>query len=140
MGELSAEAIAATIAAIEAETGLTREQLLVDRTDKGRQYRFLVAQQQRARGLALEDVENAALERGLFRSGIAAEDVAQTEATFAEQIAALQAQQASEQAAIDAQVAALPQAEAARIAQAVAQNQNEVLNVELLRALLAAGY
>jgi hypothetical protein len=136
LNDLDLQAIEATIAAIEAQTGLTREQLLASQDDIGRQYRFLVAQARRAQEVALEGVANAAIERGIFRSGIAAQGFADTNQQFTEQIAQLNAAQAQETAGIDAQLAALPQQAAAQAAQARAANANTVLDVDLLRALV----
>lgn len=118
--------IAAALAAIEAEFGLTREELLRDQTMIGAQYRLLTAQLARQRSRALEGAEAGALQRGLFRSGIFASEVGEIGQQFAEveaeQSAAKQAQQAELQAQIEALEA---QKEAAKAAEESAIRRGE---------------
>ena len=57
---LNAEALEAALAAIEAEYGLNRAQLLAEQSAIGEEYRYLYAQAQRARTQGLEQVSQSA--------------------------------------------------------------------------------
>lgn len=139
LNDLSEEQIAAAIAAIETEYGLTRTQLMADKSSVGSEYRLLIAHLNRAKSQALQDVTNSAQERGLLRSGIRAEQQTQVARDFAEQEAAATAQKAQQEQAITAQLSALPQLQENAIAQAAAEGRGIVLDVETIQALAAAG-
>jgi len=84
LAQYTEDDINAALRAIEAEFGLTREQLLGDQTMIGAQYRLLTAQLARQQARALEGAESSALQRGLFRSGIFASEVGDIGQEFGE--------------------------------------------------------
>lgn len=88
--------IAAAMQQIEAEYGLSREELLRDQTMIGAQYRLLQTQLARQRQQALEGAEAGALQRGLFRSGIYAKEYGQVSQTYTDEQATLASQQVTE--------------------------------------------
>lgn len=83
---LSAEEIDAMMSAIEAQYGLTREQLLSDKSQIGLQFQRLALQLDSARARDLQSAENAALERGIGRSGILNKSLGDVETQYATQI------------------------------------------------------
>lgn len=137
--ELNAQALEQALAALEAQYGLSKEQLLASRTAIGDEYRLLAAQAERARGQALEQTTQSAQERGIVRSGIHAEAVADTELAFAEQLAGLESSFTSGQEQIDSQLLALEQQlEFDRLA-AERAAQQRALDQEVMQLLLEAG-
>lgn len=101
------EDIAAALAAIEAEFGLTREQLMADQTIIGAQYRLMTAQLARRRESALEQTEAGALQRGLFRSGIYAAEAGKVSQEFADAEAQAFQEKTSQELAIEQRLATL---------------------------------
>lgn len=94
--------ISAALAAIEAEFGLTRDQLMADQTMIGAQYRLLMGQLERSRVQAIDATTADSVRRGVFRSGIQGQGVAQVEAQTLEASGqALAQRQAQEQAIQD---------------------------------------
>lgn len=136
---LNASALEAALAAIEAQFGLTREQLLADRSAIGQEYQLLFAQAQRAREQGLEQTTQGFQERGLVRSGLHAEGLANTELAFAEQLAGLEGGRASQFAGIDSQLAALQGQEAFARLQAEQEAELRLLDQEVMALLLEAG-
>ncbi len=136
---LNQQSLQSALAAIEAQFGLTREQLLADRSAIGQEYQLLNAQAERARGQALDQVGFNAQERGITRSGIFAEDVADTELQFAELLAQQEAGLTSSQEAIDQQLAAQVQQEEIARLQAEQEAQLRALDNEVMQLLLDAG-
>lgn len=116
--DLTEEQISAAMAAIEAQYGMTREQLLSDRSMAGLAYQRLTAELTRAREVAQQGVEQDALRRGLFDSGISARQ----QGTLAQQFAEQRAVAAQErQARIDAINASLAQLTAQQEAEKAAE-------------------
>lgn len=101
------EDIAAALAAIEAEFGLTREQLMADQTIIGAQYRLMTTQLARRREQALEQTEAGALQRGLFRSGIYAAEAGKVSQEFADAEAQAFQEKTSQELAIEQRLATL---------------------------------
>lgn len=97
---LEAQAILDQIAMIEAQTGLTAEQLMADQTEIGRQYRMYAEVAKRQFGRNQEAVSNQAAERGLGRSGIHAKQ----QSDLLQQFIEWQNQQAADEAAKQAQI------------------------------------
>ena len=116
--DLTEEQIGAALAAIEAQYGMTREQLLADRSMAGLAYQRLTQELARAREVAQAGVEQDALRRGLFDSGIAAQQQASLAQQFAEQRAAAAQER---QARIDAINASLAQLGAQKQAEQAAE-------------------
>lgn len=77
-------AVEKAMSAIEARFGLDRETLLADQSEIGDLYRLLNLRAERERVLAVEQTQEAALERGLFRSGIHAEEQGRVAEQFAD--------------------------------------------------------
>lgn len=127
--------ISASLAAIEAEYGLTREELLRDQTMIGAQYRLLTAQLSRQRQLALEGAEAGALQRGLFRSGIFAAEAGQVEGQFGE----AQAQLAQETLGKEGEIISQLETLEARQGNAQAQEAQRIRKAEYEARLAAAG-
>lgn len=127
--------ITASLAAIEAEYGLTREELLRDQSYIGAQYRLLTAQLARQRQLALEGAEAGALQRGLFRSGIFAEEAGKVQQSFAD----AQAQMAQETLAEEGQILSQLETLDAERGNAQAQEETRIRRKEYEARLAAAG-
>lgn len=129
----------ATLAAIEAETGLTMEQLITDESDIGRQYRFLLAQARREGIRAQEAVQAGALDRGILQSGIYAEDTARLQQQVAEQASSLEAEKAQQLGALRTQQALLPAQASAAQAAAAQQAAAAGLDLDVIKALAGGG-
>ena len=136
---LAMRQIETQISAIEARYGLSRQELLADESDIGRQYRLLLVQASQMRDKNIRAAKEQAAERGLTRSGILARDLADVETQSAQQIGALEAAQAEQEAGFQRQLASLPQLQAAEIAAAVAAGQDIILDADILAALLEGG-
>jgi hypothetical protein len=135
LARFTAADIEAALAAIEAEFGLTREQLIGDQTMIGAQYRLLTAQLARQQARALEGAEAGALQRGLFRSGIFAAEVGDIGQEFGEQQAKFAAEKQSKDLAITSRLATLGAEEAA----AKATEEAAIRKGEYTARLAAAG-
>lgn len=135
LAKFTEQDIAAALAAIEAEFGLTREQLLADQTMIGAQYRLLTAQMARAQARALESAESGALQRGLFRSGIFAAETGDIAQSFGEQQSQLAQQTAEQTSGLQAQIDALEAQKAA----AKAAEETAIRRGEMTARLQAAG-
>lgn len=135
LARFTAADIEAALAAIEAEFGLTREQLLGDQTMIGAQYRLLTAQLARQQAKALEGAEAGALQRGLFRSGIFAAEAGDIGQQFGEAQAQAAQQKQSQELQISNQLATLGAAEAA----AKAAEETAIRRGEYTARLAAAG-
>lgn len=135
LAQFTEQDIAAALAAIEAEFGLTREQLLADQTMIGAQYRLLTAQMARAQARALESAESGALQRGLFRSGIFAAETGDIAQSFGEQQSQLAQQTAEQTSGLQAQIDALEAQKAA----AKAAEETAIRRGEMTARLQAAG-
>ena len=138
-GGVDIAAIEAAIAAIEAQFGLTREQLLADQSELGRQYRQLIVQASRAREASIEAVLGNALDRGIVRSGIFAENVTEVEQLNAEQLGDISSSQAASDASTQNAIAVAEAAAAEAKLTAAQQRGGQVLSQEELDALIKAG-
>lgn len=137
--QLNADALDSALKAIELEFGLTREQLMRERGALGEEYRLLSAQAERERGRALEGVEQGVQERGIVRSGIAAEAYNDTELAFADQQAGLSMGLSSGQEMIDSELSALAQQRQLAQLDAERQAESRALDLDVLRLLSEAG-
>lgn len=137
--QLSEEQLAAAIAAIEAEFGLTQSQLEADRTELGARYRMLRQQLANARRSAIEENQLSFEGRGLLRSGQRLRSDAELLQQFALQQAGLAQEQAAQQASVEAQLAALGGQQENAIAQAVLEAEAGQLDFETLMAMIQAG-
>lgn len=135
LAQFTEDDIAAALAAIEAEFGLTREELLRDQTLIGAQYRLLTAQLARQREKALGQAEAGALQRGLFRSGIFAAEVGDIAQQFGEAQAEAQTQYQAQNLNFESQLEALD-AEKARVQ---AEQETALRRGEYTARLQAAG-
>lgn len=120
-GQFTEAEIDAALRGIEAEFGMTREQLMQDKSMIGAQYRLLIAQLARARQQAVQSATSDAVGRGIYRSGILGENIANIEQDFGEQESAQRQQQMIQEQALERQLAFLDQGQAA--AQAGAENR-----------------
>lgn len=128
--DLTEEQIAQAMSAIEARFGLTREQLLADKSAAGLAYKRLLGELTRVRQQAAEGVEQDALRRGLFRSGIHAEQQADVQQQFAEQRAAAAAERQQRVDAINQALSELKSQQAAEQASTEAEIRREALLAE----------
>lgn len=126
--------IAAALAGLEAQYGMTRAQLLADQTQAGAQYRLLLAQLERGRVQGIETATNDAVRRGIYRSGILGENIAEVEAATLEGRGQAEAQLQARTDATRAQLDNLGAMQAAQAAQIEAQ-----LRSQYARTLLEAG-
>lgn len=126
--------IAAALAGLEAQFGMTRAQLLADQTQAGAQYRLLLAQLERGRVQGIETATNDAVRRGIYRSGILGENIADVEGAYVGGVGQAEAQLQARNQATEAQLRGLDAAEAAQAAQIEAQ-----LRSQYARTLLEAG-
>lgn len=126
--------IAAALAGLEAQFGMTRAQLLADQTQAGAQYRLLLAQLERGRVQGIETATNDAVRRGIYRSGILGENLAEVEGAYVGGVGQAEAQLQAREQATQAQLRGLDAAEAAQAAQIEAQ-----LRGQYARTLLEAG-
>ena len=79
------DALEQMLAAIEAQYGLNREQLLAGEGEASDLYRFVVANLASARQQAVQGVKEGGIRRGILRSGITAENQARVQNQFAQQ-------------------------------------------------------
>lgn len=138
-GGLDVAAIEAAITAIEAQFGLTKEQLLADESEVGRTYRQLIASVNRAREASIEAVLGNALDRGIVRSGIFASNVTEVEQLTAESVADLSAQQSAQQGQIQNALSQAENAAAQAKLTAAQQRGGGTLSQEELEALINGG-
>jgi hypothetical protein len=82
---INTDALKEILAGIEAQFGLSREQLLSGEGEASNLYRFILANMAAAETQAQQGVENQAVGRGILRSGIAAQNQARVANTFAQQ-------------------------------------------------------
>lgn len=123
--------IAAALAGLEAQFGMTRAQLLADQTQAGAQYRLLLAQLERGRVQGIETATNDAVRRGIYRSGILGENIADVEtATLGQRDVAEQELQARTQAN-ETQLRNLDALQAAQAAQIEAGLRRQYANTML---------
>lgn len=137
--DLNSSALDSALAAIEAQFGLTREQLLADQSAVGQEYQLLFAQAQQARGRGLEQAEQSGVERGIAQSGIAAETIADTASAFDEQLAQLELNRSTTQESISSQLASLDLQESLQRQEAQRIAAMRALDDEVLQALADAG-
>lgn len=131
----TADMLAAVLRSIEAEYGLSAEQLMADESEIGRTYRLLVAEQQRKGLMAREALQGQMLDRGIVQSGIYVDEVGRQEAAQSEAVAALQAEEQARLARIAATQASLPAQEAAARAAAAQQAAAAGLDLDVIKAL-----
>lgn len=113
---------------------MTRAQLLADQTQAGAQYRLLLAQLERGRVQGIETATNDAVRRGIYRSGILGENIADVESATLEGRGVAEAQLQGRQQATEAQLRNLDAMEAAQGAQIEAQ-----LRRQYAQTMLEAG-
>lgn len=135
LAKFTEEDIAAALAEIEAEFGLTQAELMADQTMVGAQYRLLYAQLGRQRERALQGAEAGALQRGLFHSGIYAQEVGEISGEYAEARAQYLKDQQAKEAAIASQLATMP----AEMAAQKAAEEQAIRRGEYTARLQAAG-
>ena len=99
--------LAQILTALEAQYGLSQEQLLADQSEVGRLYRFINQNLGRMETTALEGGVESSLGRGILRSGIHLEQQAETERDFAERQASAEGEQAQQLTYINNQLAQL---------------------------------
>ena len=135
LAKFTEQDIQAALAAIEAEFGLTRAELMRDQTMIGAQFRLLTAQLARQQEKALGQAEAGALQRGLFRSGIYAAEAGEVGQQFAEKQAEFQTAADAQQLAITERLGSLT----AEQATAQAQEETAIRRGEYTARLQAAG-
>lgn len=129
LGKLTEDQIKAAQAEIEARYGLTRAELEAEQGAAGRAFRMLQANLDRQRTEQLRSVTSNALQRGIFRSGIYGENVAEVERSHAEQLAFGEADKQARLAAIKNALSQLrAQAEAEKSAVASQYRMDELLH------------
>jgi len=146
-GEITAEdqtdmgddTLNATLAAIEAEFGMTKQQLLNDQGEAGRQYRQIIAGMQMQRRNDLEAVRDDLVQRGILRSGETLENETKLQRGYAQNVAAAQGDRDLQLANAAAQLAALGPQEAAAKATATSEHERAVLDYETMKALSGGG-
>lgn len=126
--------ISAALAGLEAQFGMTRAQLLADQTQAGAQYRLLLAQLERGRVQGIETATNDAVRRGIYRSGILGENIAEVEGATLDQRRVAEEDLSARTTATETQLRNLNAMQAAQAAQVEAQ-----LRSEYARTLLEAG-
>jgi len=126
--------ISAALAGLEAQYGMTRAQLLADQTQAGAQYRLLLAQLERGRVQGIETATNDAVRRGIYRSGILGENIADVEAATLSGRSQAEAELQAREQATQEQLRGLDAAQQAQAAQIEAQ-----LRRQYAETLLAAG-
>ena len=126
--------ISAALAGLEAQFGMTRAQLLADQTQAGAQYRLLLAQLERGRVQGIETATNDAVRRGIYRSGILGENIAEVEGATLDQRRVAEEDLSARTTATENQLRNLNAMQAAQAAQIEAQ-----LRGEYARTLLEAG-
>lgn len=117
LGRFTEAEIEAALAALEAQYGMTREQLLMDQTQLGAQARLLMARMERQRQLGVQAAESDAVGRGIYRSGILGENVQGIENQYQESVAQAEQQRLAQEQAIQTQLQFLQQQKAAEAAQ-----------------------
>lgn len=129
LGKLTEDQIKAAQAEIEARYGLTRAELEAEQGAAGRAFRMLQANLDRQRTEQLRSATSDALRRGIFRSGIYGENVAEVERSHAEQLAFGEADKQARLAAIKNALSQLrAQAEAEKSAVASQYRMDELLH------------
>lgn len=128
--EYTEEQIAAALAAIEAKFGMTKEELLADKSYAGLAYKRLIGELRRVRRQAVEGAQQDALRRGIFDSGIHAEQQAQVQQSFAEQQSAAAAERQQRLDSINQALAQLQAQEEAAKAAREAEIRREALLAE----------
>lgn len=96
--------IESALAGLEAQYGMTREQLLADQSMIGAQYRLLMARLNRSRQMGIESATNDAVSRGIYNSGILGENIQQVETDYMEQTRAQEEQRLAQEQAIQSQL------------------------------------
>lgn len=117
LGRFTEQEIEAALAALEAQYGMTREQLLMDQTQLGAQARLLMARMERQRQLGVQAAESDAVGRGIYRSGILGENIQGIENQYQEGVAQAEQQRLAQEQAIQTQLQFLQQQKAAEAAQ-----------------------
>lgn len=132
-------ALETQIAAIEAEFGMTREQLLADEGEAGRQFRAALVGLQQQRDDNIRASMNQLVDRGVLRSGIAVSDRARIGQEFETARGLAEGDQDYALAQIAAQRAAINPQEAQAKAAATAQHEAVLRDLELMRSMAAGG-
>jgi hypothetical protein len=95
------------LTALEAQYGLTREQLLADQSEIGQLYRFVQSNLNGLERNAMLGVQENSLSRGVLRSGIHLENASRVEQDFAQRRAQAEAEKATKLGYIQRQLAEL---------------------------------
>lgn len=136
---LQDEALEAALGSIEAQYGLTREQLLADQSALGQEYQFLNAQLEQNRARALEQTEQSFQERGILASGLAAEGVAETEQVFADEAATLARERSTGNEQIQSELERIQMEQELAELEARRQREQALLDIEIMQMLSDAG-
>lgn len=99
--------LAQILASLEAQYGLSAEQLMADQSEIGRLYQFISANLNRLEAESLKGEQESSLGRGILRSGIHLENQANVERDFAERRASAEGEQAQQLTYIQNQLAQL---------------------------------
>lgn len=133
------EALERQLKAIEAEFGMTREELERDEGEAGRQYRQALAGLLLERDANIEASLNEMIERGIIQSGITLQHQADVQEAFARQKAAASGDLDYVRAGIAAERAALDPRQKAAEAAATAEHERTLRDLELMRAAAEGG-
>lgn len=133
------DALEATLNAIGAQYGMTREQLMADQGEAGRQFRMALAGLRRQRAQAKSDVYDSMVQRGILQSGETLENQTQVARDAAEAQAQLVGDRDFKRAQIAAQLASLAPQEAADRAAATSQHERAKLDLATLEAMYGGG-
>lgn len=99
--------LAQILASLEAQYGLSAEQLMADQSEVGRLYQFITSNLGRMEAEATRGETESSLGRGILQSGIHLENQANVERDFAERRASAEGEQAQQLTYIQNQVAQL---------------------------------
>lgn len=99
--------LAQILASLEAQYGLSAEQLMADQSEIGRLYQFISSNLTRLEAESLKGEQESSLGRGILRSGIHLENQANVERDFAERRASAEGEQAQQLTYIQNQLAQL---------------------------------
>lgn len=132
--------IAAALAGLEAQFGMTRAQLLADQSQAGAEYRLLLAQLERGRVQGIETATNDAVRRGIYRSGILGENIADVETSAFDQRIQAEKGYARREEATEAQLRNLQAMETAQAAQIEAGLRRQYAQTLMQAGINPGGY
>lgn len=132
--------ISAALAGLEAQFGMTRAQLLADQSQAGAEYRLLLAQLERGRVQGIETATNDAVRRGIYRSGILGENIADVETSAFDQRIQAEKGYARREDATEAQLRNLQAMETAQAAQIEAGLRRQYAQTLMQAGINPGGY